>query len=59
MASLENIPFEYWRPRTDDYELPDGRIIPGWRVRDARTVARDRRDAAGGYDPYNNFGRAA
>jgi len=57
MATLANIPFEYYRCSTDDYLLPNGTVIDGYKVFDARREAKDRRDASTAYDPYNHTGK--
>ncbi len=57
MASLQDIPIKYYNCETDEYRLPDGRVILGQDVIDAKRAAQDQADAARGYNPYNHFGR--
>lgn len=56
------IPIRFYRPDTDDYRLPDGRIVRADIVREHRSrmlEIRERIDADRAYDPYNHVGEKA
>lgn len=51
------IPLKFYDAQKDEYRLPGGQVVEGFRVRAAEEAARDWRDAASAYDPYNHIGR--
>jgi len=52
------MPFKYYKVLTDEYILPDGRVVDASAVKEIRRGMLDQMDESFGYDPYDHLGKS-